>query len=395
MSTLILAAVFVATVPQFEVQLLDGQPVSGSIAAMDDDKVTIETTDGPVVVDVGKLLRIVAAPPGKVLATETAVWVDLVDGSSVVGSDYSATEGRARITFADKQYAELSVERVAAVRFQTQTVTVAAEWSRILDMNNDSDVLVVRKGEAINYHGGLLGDVDRTTVQFNLDGDVLPVKRGKVLGVIYYHRDNVFLPQSVCSVSDTGGSRWVVSSLALSGDMMKLTTPAGLTVSRPLRQISQIDFSSGKVTYLSDLKPESVNWSPYFGNTDKLPALRKFFAPREDSSLASGKLRLGGKVYDKGLALHSRCELVYRLPARFSRFKATAGIDDSVRPHGNVRLVISGDDRTLLETTIDGTDPPKPIDLDVSGVRRLTILVDFGQRLDVADHLDLCEARIQ
>ena len=86
--------------------------------------------------------------------------------------------------------------------------------------------------------------------------------------------------------------------------------------------------------------------------------------------------------------------MVYRLPGRFGRFKAIVGIDDSVRPNGNVRLVISGDDRVLLEATIDGSDEPKPVDLDISGVRRLRILVDFGQRLDVADHLDLCEARI-
>jgi hypothetical protein len=34
------------------------------------------------------------------------------------------------------------------------------------------------------------------------------------------------------------------------------------------------------------------------------------------------------------------------------------------------------------------------VDLDLQGVRRLAVLADFGQEMDVADHLDLCEARI-
>jgi hypothetical protein len=57
-------------------------------------------------------------------------------------------------------------------------------------------------------------------------------------------------------------------------------------------------------------------------------------------------------------------------------------------------LVIRGDDKVLLETTLTGAEGPKPLDLDLGGVRRLAILVDFGGEMDAADHLDLCNARI-
>jgi hypothetical protein len=85
---------------------------------------------------------------------------------------------------------------------------------------------------------------------------------------------------------------------------------------------------------------------------------------------------------------------VYRLPGRFRRFKAAVGVDDRVRPRGNVRLVIHGDGRLLLETTISGMDPALQLDLDIAGVRRLAILADYGDDLDLADHLDLCDARV-
>ena len=56
-----------------------------------------------------------------------------------------------------------------------------------------------------------------------------------------------------------------------------------------------------------------------------------------------------------------------------------AGIDDDVRPLGNVRLQILGDGKTLLDANIAGSEKdPKltlAISLDVSGVRRLVLIV--------------------
>jgi hypothetical protein len=59
-----------------------------------------------------------------------------------------------------------------------------------------------------------------------------------------------------------------------------------------------------------------------------------------------------------------------------------------------VRLLIRGDNDLLLDMPVSGTDAPKPIDLDLTGVRKLIILVDFGDRASLGDHLDLCNARI-
>ena len=54
-------------------------------------------------------------------------------------------------------------------------------------MKTDSDLLVVRKDEAIDYHKGVLHDVTADVVRFDLDGEVLPVKRSKVFGFVYRH----------------------------------------------------------------------------------------------------------------------------------------------------------------------------------------------------------------
>jgi hypothetical protein len=322
------------------------------------------------------------------------VWVELVDGSKLVGTEYTVQSGRARVGTGAGKAMEVSTRNVATVRLQPPTEAGRAEWLRITESEVDRDLLVVRRDGALDYHRGTLRDVTDEVVQFDLGGDLLPVKRTKVEGLVYHHASERELGETVCRIAEADGSRWAARSLVLEGGNLRWTTPLGVDVTRPLAEVARIDFSQGKIVYLSDLEPELMVWTSYFGPARDLPALARFFAPREDRGLEPGPLRLDGRSFAKGLALHSRTRLVYRLPGRFRQFKATVGIDDRVRPRGNVRLVIHGDDRVLLETAVAGTDPPQSIELDLTDVRRLGILVDFGEDLDVADHLDLCEARV-
>jgi hypothetical protein len=85
---------------------------------------------------------------------------------------------------------------------------------------------------------------------------------------------------------------------------------------------------------------------------------------------------------------------VFDLPDDVRQFRATAGIDFRVREHGNVRLVIRGDDQQLFAEDIAGADPPRELAINIAGARRLEIFVDYGANLDIGDHLNLCNARL-
>jgi hypothetical protein len=167
--------------------------------------------------------------------------------------------------------------------------------------------------------------------------------------------------------------------------------------------------------YLSDIEPASSNWTPLVGLPAAASVAAEYGQPRRDKSAYGGPLSLTVKreeanrepepfndsnsgsatrTFSKGLALRSRTEIIYRLPAGFQRFITLAGIDPSTSSAGNVRLVVSGDDRVLLETEIEGNTPAQTIQLDIAGVKRLKILVDYGKNFDSGDWLNLCEARI-
>jgi hypothetical protein len=113
-------------------------------------------------------------------------------------------------------------------------------------------------------------------------------------------------------------------------------------------------------------------------------------APGDPSSAAEGRVQ----SFNKGLAVRSRTEIIYKLPQGFRRFVAVAGIDPSASRGGNVTLTILGDDRPLLEKQISGGAPPEAIEIQIENTKRLKILVDYGQNLDTGDWLNLCDARI-
>ncbi len=389
---IVLVSLLAAALPEVEVHTLSGEKIVGPLAGLNDERVAVESAAGPVALEVASLAAVSpkAAPSPQ---RQPAVWVRLVDGSELVGQSYSVEDGQARLVtpLGTRQFGRREVEWV---RLQPESEALAEQWTRILEGRIDADLIVIRKEQALDYHRGVLHEVTGETVVFALDGEKLPVKRDKVYGLVYFNAKGRDLPASRCVLIDSEGSRWSVRTLELAGDKLQWTTPAGVTAACSVGAIARIDYSEGKIVYLSDLKPESVRWTPFFGTAANLPSLKAFYAPREDRALAPKPLKVGGKEYSKGLALHSRTEVVYRLPRAFRRLEAVVGIDDSVRPSGDVRLVIRGDDKVLFEGDVAGSDEPKPLDLDIAGVRRISILVDFGKDLDVGDHLDLCEARV-
>ncbi len=390
---IVLYLVISATPPTFEVQTLDGRTILGSLAGLTADRLIVETDEGRVSLEMEKLLGLTRREKPIAQASAPGAWIELVDGSMIVAAQYTAEGEQARITLPDGQLIETPARSIRTVRLQADWQPVADQWTGILAKKHDGDVIVVRKGDNLDYHQGVLRDVSDEVVQFQLDGEVLPIKRDKIYGFAYRHAAGEALPGPICRLTDTFGSLWQVSKITLD-DKLSWVTPTGLMLSKSPDIVAQIDFSQGKVVYLSDLKPESITWTPLFGMAKILSSWQQFYAPRQDRNFESNPLQLAGTEYGKGLAFHSRTEMVYRLPASYSRLKAVAGIDDSVRPHGNVRLVLRGDDKVLLDTPITGSDEPKSIDLDITGVRRLSILVDFGAQMDFGDNLDLCNARI-
>ncbi len=322
--------------------------------------------------------------------------MELADGSVVSGRQYVAEGSEARITLAGGAGRRRSGEEVqnGAVRHAATPTVLRSEWSRLTAMKTDADLLIVRSGGGLDYQKGILHDVTGEVVRFDLDGDVLPVKA--VEGLTASSIATALpaeLPTAICRITDAAGSLW--RSDRYRSARVAVDDAGGRERRRVVRKHRTDRLFGGQAAL-----PQRFE-----ARLDRLDAIlrRRRAAGRDEAVLRPAvrpRLRLAraaprtASIIAKGIALHSRTELVYRLPERFSRFLAVAGIADAVRPDGKVRLVVRGDDKVLFEGDVTGSDAPRPIDLDVTGVRRLTILVDFEDGVDRADHLLLCNARV-
>ena len=380
---------------EFRVETAGGSQVVGAPTALDGETLTLTTSDGPVTVPTAELMTLSSLYPGTAPSDDAAVWIRLTDGSKLEVAGWALDGATGRVTLLDGREVEVPRRALQSVRFQPAAGPIAEQWAQMVDGSHDGDVVVIRRDDHLDFLRGIIRSVTEESVAFEMDGDVLPVRRGRLFGAVLLQPAGRELPSALCQVADNTGSQWSVRSLALAADgELEWTTPAGVFVTRPLASVAAIDFSVGRVVYLADLQPHSVDWQPFFPMDKELPSRREFFRPRSNRGLESDVLELDGVQYERGLAMHSRTEVVYRLPDEMTRLRATAGIDDRVRPLGNVLLVIRGNDKTLFEGTLTGTDPPVELDLDITGVRRLSILCDFGEGMDIADHLNLCNLRV-
>ena len=388
------APVGAAEPPRVAVESLDDGTLIGGLVSLTDGRLLLDTAEGEREVPLARVLFVSPeqAPPAP--AAVVAVWAKLVDGSTLLGTAYLVEDNRARFTALDGGQTMLPTESIAHVRLRDQTPDISAQWEQILAAEADGDLIVIRKNEAVDYLSGRLGDVTSENVEFTLEGETTPVRRARVDGLVYFHAQPPKLTDAVCRVALSGGGEWFARELMVSEGRLKLETPAGVSVDVPWEQVAQLDFSLGKVAYLSDLPTQSEEWTPYFGVGGDADRAARLFGPRRDQALFGQPLILEGTTYRKGLALHSRSQMVWRLPSKFSNLEMQVGLAERGGRRDTVRLTIEADGRVLFDETIAAGEAARGLRLDLSGARQLTILADYGDGSDVLDHLLLCDAKV-
>lgn len=402
--TLALAAPVDVTVTK-----LDGTNEVGRLQSWTGDGIEVLTAAGKETIARDELLEVKLS--NRSSADTAHPQLELVDGSLLPIRDFAAQAQSANIqlshlTSGDDSFLTVPLKKIRAVRLISLEPEAAPQWAEIRSLNLPSDVVVVAKrgGKSLDHLECVVGTIGKDEVELTVDGQKMRVARSKVAGVIYYRSDEPRPASAI--VSGIDGLRIAAAGVRLVDDSFAVTTTGDVETSWPLTAIAAIDMSAGKVAYLSDLQPASSHWLPLIGLPPAATRILRAGEPRFNQSANGGELALAYrdpnpavgspeiKTFAKGLAVRSRSELTYRPPAGYTRFLAEAGIDPNDSANGNVLLTIYGDDRPLLEQSIDGSDAPVSLDLDVAGVKRLRIVVDYGKNLDTGDWLNLCNARI-
>ena len=399
--------------------MVDGTTASGELRGWTANEVLLDAPSGQKRIGADQLISL--RWPSQLTPVDPAVGpggiTELTDGTIIPTSSLRVAGKGATLTLGESAAAKdgkdklinVLTAQLAAARFQRLDPSLDGQWKEIRQLKSANDLLVVlkRDGKSLDYVEGILGDITDDNVEFKLEGEVNRVDRAKVAGVIYSRQARQPAADPRMVVQGRSGLRASGAKVEIADSMLAVTTVSNVKFAWPIDDIELIDYSAGKILYLSDIEPASQNWSPLVGVPAGAKLAAAYGQPRHDRSAFGSKLSLLIKsengndspqgathIFNKGLSLRSRTELVYRVPAGFKRFTALAGIDPATISSGNLRLAIFADDHPLLETEIAGDQPPQPIDVEISGAKRLKILVDFGQNLDSGDWLNLCDAKI-
>ncbi len=385
--------------PQFETAAGPGAKV-GTLVGVSENGVTLATSLGKVELPADEVIELRRHGDAQFRPPPGAMHVEFVDKSQLMTREFRVEKSTAMLAVFGSDTIQVPTAWIANVRFQEQPAKIAEQWAEIVGTPRTTDSLVLRKQNALDYLSGVIVEVNADVVKFETDGEKFDVKRSRVEGLIYAAARRGLTKASLCTVVDTAGSRYEAESMALADGALAVVTPAGLKTSIPLDRLDRLEY---KVEYLSDLKPESIEQLPYLAIPKVAPSFEsRFHRPRFNAALEPGPLRLAGTTYTKGVSLYTRTELVYRLPEKYSRLAAVVGLDPSESHTGSVRLVISGDDKSsaeksgtgkvLFDRIIQGSEVV-PISVDLAGVRRLKVLVDFNGD-EISDRVNLCQPRL-
>ena len=391
----LMATVLAAMPPNVRVTTLSEETIAGSLKEFTGTTITVDVAGTPRVIPQKDLKEIILdendAPPAEAAATMT---LTLNDTSQIGCTQFTATGQK--LTASVTGLGELALGRnaIRSVRFAELSPKVAARWDELSVRDAQTDLVVIRKGDALDFVVGTLSEIQAEKVEILVKSKAVVVPRDRVFGLVF-GKSNTALGKPVCEVITQNGNKFRLQTVAVTGlDTLTGKTATGIDVKLPLSTLKKIDFTLGRIRYLADLPEEAEYKSEGLVRSEFVLQVRK------NRTSGNTPLKLAGNVeFTRGLWIHSGTTLKYRLNREFRRFVTTAGVDRSSPAcdqfQTSVRLIVTGDGKSLLNREFQWNDAPAALELDVGGVRDLTIQVEpIGKTSGICEHLDLGDARV-
>jgi hypothetical protein len=352
--------------PAAEVTTFDGAKLSGDVV-FDAKGKTLTIGDSTLALADIDTVRLTDGAPEQV-SGPIGVW--LMDGSWLPATELSAVDGE-----------KLAIQSPLC---SDENVSIELDPTKVRGWGEiDSLYPAPRKDAVLVESGALQGTVQGfsgDTLTFKLDDDQvldLPFAAIKALRFNWPEK-----PVTSLRLSVTLDGRHPPLSLA---PTLPPTLSVAATAPLKLPNGAVLRVEGGRRVYLSDLEVKA----------EETGAFGVRWPHTKDRSLDLSPLRLGGIYYAKGLVVHSKAELTWKLDKKFERMHALAGISDVTAGEGDCEVVIRGDGAELWQAkSVKGRDKPVALDLELTGVDTLVLTVECGARYDIGDHFTLADAYV-
>ena len=287
---------------------------------------------------------------------------------------------------------ELPLEALSGIVVNSPTDRAARDQliGRIQSAGGQSDRVLLDNGDELS---GTISDLNGEVLRLQSEPGPLELRLTSVRALIFNPAlaGKVGLSGERALVGFRDGSRLLASRLVTSQRQARLKIPGSVDISAPIDSACALLPLGGKPVYLSDLNAVSYKHVPYLSTA---------WPYERDRSVSGALLRSAGQLHLKGLGMHSASRITYALDKPYRRLQAEVAVDDETQNRGSVVFRVFVDDGSgqwqpkFSSPIVRGGDKPLPISVDLSGAKRISLLVDFADRGSEMDHADWLNVRL-
>lgn len=225
--------------PAIEVVTLSERQIQGTLESFTAETVAVKTSAESISVPIAEVLMIRSTTAATAATGESKLVVRLVDGSRLHAQSFISTGNAATLRHMQLGELKLSNASIFSVRLAEADSRIDHEWDQLLERSAKKDMAVIRKGDVLDHLDGVIGSLNETTLQFQLDGDDIPVKREKVFGLIYSKRESS-AKKAVAQLELTSGDRLAMKQIAWNGSNWKVRLVSGLEMDVSAEHLPQL-----------------------------------------------------------------------------------------------------------------------------------------------------------
>lgn len=326
------------------------------------------------------------------LATIVVAGVSIIPPKSAVAIELRP-QGRLQVH--DLEYADeklilkwgertvrLGLEPVAAIRFDPTAKNEVFDKILATPIPDLDTIFFVSEEKKTESLKGLVESLSKNDLVFSWENQTRKLDRNTVWGIVFAGTN---LPQRLPPVTAIlrDGSQ-LTGKIRQADEQQVNFELEGNTLDFPWTDIARMEFRSSRVMFLSDLKPVEEEHRPLLAQPRPWQ--------RDKSSLGK-PLRLGEKAFTKGLGTHSYTKLTFDAEGKFDQLTGIVGLDPAGFGKGDCVLTVQGDGSPLFTQRLRGKDPPIDLQVKIRGIKQVTLIVEPGEGLDLADFVNWCDLR--
>jgi len=333
-------------------------------------------------------LRSIERQDAAIRTSPVPVIVELVGNARVRASGVKVANDVCEIAWSLGQAVKIPLDLVQGIRFDPAGKD--ASFEHAIANQGDDDLLFLKGENGVESIPGLIEELTADVVVFDHDGETVKFKREKLFGIVLASLGDQPLKGKNVTVELRDGSSLHATSVTYGDNVLKVRFSKKLQVQIPWTSVVGLRVRSNRLAFASDLKPVRVEQQSIV--TESLPWQRDLSVGKRTLKLSYNEGR-DTREFAKGLGTHSRCLLSFKIDSAYNLFAATIGIDAETQGRGDCVFVVLGDGKELYRQRVSGHDEPRDVQVDVAGIDQVTLLVEPGVELDLADHADWCDAR--